>query len=431
MDDIESKIKESAPPPKPKKQQQPGHKKTSSISKATLPAQVKKEQPKPAPVPENKSKPFEAAKKPFDNKPKVNTTNDKIVDEVPNNFEHKRKEEEPEPKPIPQSTKPFAIGSKAKPAFGKPFGKPFGVGGTSAVDPAPAESVNNSVNNSRISSTNEEPKPAAPVSFTEKYGIAKKEEPTPVAPAENPSSRRPISNAPWMQNKPNVASANDEYIPTIDTKQNLPRRVGPTIGSNTSAIPTLKDEKADQVDSIPVIGSNRTNNRLNFGSNQSNNSQIGRIPIGGNDQIDSMPTLNDRKRDQFDSIPTLNDKKRDQVDSIPTLNDKKRDQVDYIPTIGGKADPVDNIPTLGGNSASRRRIGETKEPAGGYMPSTISQPKQEEVLPGGRRRVADPFAKKESDDPLKNFNKPINFGGNNASNVSSISNNNSVFQNNK
>lgn len=425
MEEVENKIKDSIPQKAKKVAQNTAPKKSERVNRS--PAQQRKEEKtKPAPpgiskpiAPSaSKPKPFEAIKKPIEDiKSNLNNSKQEIADEVPYSFDHnKNQEEEDAPKPAAKFTKPFGgMNNKTKPAFGK-MTKPFG-------NATNASNAGNSVNESRFGIKQEEPKPEPPkqepVSFTEKYGLAKKEEPkpepTPIQPqAINSSVARGGNRAPWERGRPGLTdttnNATGDYIPTVGGgASSMPRRVGQRPEQNISSIPTIGEEKKTEsvIDRIPVIGDTK-----------SSVNQINSIPrMGGaraNDQIDSIPVLGSN-----------NNSRAGQVNKIPTIGESRRND-----------SQIDSIPTIGDRNAGNSRVRATlNNDNAGYVPSGIAQPKPDEDLAGGRRRVADPFSKFDNVDPLKsnNTNKPFPFGSDNVSRISNNSNNagGSLFQSNK
>lgn len=455
--EIETQIKENAPVPKSKAAQSPPRKvaNTNANIKKVNPVKQKPQESIPIPAPSRKSKPFGSVKEPIENLPSNNITRDEIEEDVPETINTVAKETPPvQSKPITQSTKPFQMGAKAKPVFGKPA-NPFGNASNANIA---------SVNDSKISAVQEDVKDhpkQEPLSFTEKYGLAKKPDPTPIQPVnqnaeklvllnQNVGQSNIAGNAPWMKNKPAIsdppANTTGEYIPTmgggISTK---PRRVGrPSQESN--AIPTLRSgvNNESQIDKIPVMGdSNSQIGTLPRRIGQPDtNSQNGRIPIGGarNDQVNSIPIFgNQNDNSQIGRIPMMGSTRNDQVDSIPTIGNQnsgsrriasigRNDQFDSIPTLNSKPynnDPIDNIPTIGDQGVSgRRRVVAANDEGQGYMPSSIPP-----ELPGGRKRVNDPFAN-VAKEPVK----PAAFGNNNLSRISNNSgtnNQDSMFQSNK
>lgn len=446
MAEIETQIKDNAPAPKPKRTtQSPPRKVTNSNtnSKKVNEVQIKPQESKPSP--NRKPKPFGSVRNPTENLPSNNITRDEIEEEIPKAKETAPKEIPPvQPKPITQSTKPFQMGAKAKPVFGKPT-NPFGNASNANIA---------SVNDSKISAVQEDAKEQPkqePLSFTEKYGLAKKPDPSPIQPINQNAGQSNIAgNAPWMKSKPPTidppANTTGDYIPTmgggISTK---PRRVGrPSQESN--AIPTIRSgmNSESQIDKIPMM--NDSNSQIGTLPRRitqpETNSQIGRMPISNarNDQVDSIPTLgNQNDNNQIGRIPMMGSSKNDQVDSIPTLGNqnsgsrrisgsRRNDQVDNIPIINSKPynnDIIDNIPTIGDQGISgRRRIVASNDEGQGYMPSSIPP-----ELPGGRKRVNDPFAN-VAKEPVK----PVAFGNNNLSRISNntgTNNQDSMFQSNR
>jgi len=397
VEDIENEVKDCLPPKTKKVPQASMPKNTSKPAKHAPPMYDKKhEVPKPV-MSSSKPKPFEKKIKPAEyQKPSLNESKHSIEEDIPFK-EEKFEAPKPEVKPIGGTTKPFGgMGSKSKPTFGK-FNKPFG-------NPS---NVNSSANDSKVNLTQEEPKAEPqkqePVSFTEKYGIKNEPaKPSPIQPmAQNSGPSRVANNAPWMKNKPNVGgtannNVTEEYIPTMSgAASSGPSKVGPRVEQNISAIPTMNQQ-------------NRNNSN-----------------------IDSIPVLSDRANNQSNRVPRMGHNTNDQVDQIPTIGGSNNDQSDNIPTVGSNHNnsQIDNIPTIGQrNTDSRRRIAPADNNSG-YVPSGIVDKKPEESNEGGRRRVADPFAKFDNSDPLKNINagsKPLPFGNNN--NISMISKNSNSNQ---
>ena len=323
------------------------------------------------------------------------------------------------------------MNNKSKPMFGKP-NKPFGN----------TNNTNNSIGDIEYKPTQDisksqpvkpeppkqDPPKNEPLSFTEKYGLAKTEDPkpaiNPIQPqAQNAGPVKAASNAPpWMRNKPtiggtqNVAQDN-EYIPTLGGgPTTMSRRIGQKqADQNIDAIPTLVEEKkrVSNIDNIPMIGDSRSNNSV---------------------QIDKIPTIGETKTirsNQTNKISGFGDSRieNNQVDKIPILSDRKDNQIDSIPTIG------ENKATEG----RRRATNVSNDESGGYVPSGVNNTKPVAEDIGGRRRVVDPFAKYDGYDPTKNTNannttKPLPFTSNNISRISNNSGTNpadSLFQSNK
>ncbi|CAI2379423.1 unnamed protein product [Moneuplotes crassus] len=410
-----------------------------------------------------KNKPFGMMKKnDVTSRASVNQSQDNIEEDVPEMIEEKveEKKEKPQAKP----TKPFGnMGSKATKPFGKPFSKPFG----NATNTG--NNANSSVADNASNAGNQDPPKQAPLSFTEKYGLANKEEPKadPIPTLNQDNSQSKMNNAPWMRNKPTLGENNNAesaggYIPSMGGNQNTANNNStgdyiPTIGSgprrvgrppqNQSAIPTMGEEKKNDtnIDRIPTLN-DQPNNGSQIGTmprrigQPSGSSQIGSLPrrVGpastNDSQIGTVPRRGqeDSKND-INKIPMIGSSNRDPIDNIPMMGGSNNDPIDNIPTLNsGSNDPINNIPTIGeSNNNSRRRPMESND-TGGYIPSGMSNQAEEKPLPGGRRRVADPFSK-ASNDPPNSSNKPFPFGENNISRISNNSgtNNNSLFQSNR
>jgi hypothetical protein len=154
-----------------------------------------------------------AKPKPFDIKPKpVEDQKNEIQEEIPPTKPLKVED----PEPVNKYPKPFVNpASKSKPTFGK-FSKPF--------------ANNTSANDSKISDQEEpkDPPKQEPISFTEKYGLAKKEDPAPLP--QNNVSAGAADNQPWMR-----GNQEEGYIPTVGGT-NLPRRI---VRQQQSEVPTI------------------------------------------------------------------------------------------------------------------------------------------------------------------------------------------------
>lgn len=294
VDDIEDKIKESLPPPKPKKKSVSPAKKTVRTNKAPMP-QKKIIETKPS----LKNKPFGIIKKPTDNtQPIKNISQDNIKEEVPEVIEEKQEEIKSK-----APMKPFDnMNTKNKATFGK-FGKPFG----NAVNSG--QSVNSSVIEDKLKDNQNQKEPEKlkdnPVSFTEKYGLSNKdisqvEEPSSIQPLNQNSGQRKMNNAPWMKNKPalegnanNNSSATGGYIPTMGGGSNGPRRVG----QNTT--------EGNEIGTLPK--------KVGMNSGRSNMDNIPMIGSSNNDPIDNIPMMGSSNRDPVDNIPTMGDKNINEV----------------------------------------------------------------------------------------------------------------------
>jgi hypothetical protein len=453
--DIETQIKENAPAPKQRKAaQSPIGKAANTNTKKGIETRKKQQEAKPAPAPGHKSKPFGSVKKPNEDKPNFNISQEKIEQDTP---EHKRTAPNENPptqqKPITQSTKPFQMGgSKAKPVFGKPAmpsGNPTNLNNASVN-----ESNKSAVQENAKEDVKEQPK-QEPLSFTEKYGLAKKPDQNPIQPiGRNAGHSNVTRNISGMNDKPSIGgvpanNVSGDYIPTMGGGMSTkPRRVGRPSQESSSVIPTIGNGayNPSQIDKIPMMGDNNSQiGTLPRRTGQPEpNSQIGRIPTGGykNDQVDSIPTLNNQNdSNQIGRNQMMMGSNNDQVDSIPTLNNQnagsrriltnvQKDPFDNIPTFNSRQannDSIDNIPTIGDQGISdRRRLNEPSNDSQGYMP-TPAQPEPE--LAGGRKRVSDPFA-----NVTREHTKPTSFNNNNFSRISnnSISNNqDSMFGSNR
>ena len=396
----------------------------------------------------------------------MNASKQSIEEDIPYTFEHKKQEEQPKP----AATKPFGgIGTKSKPAFGKPFNKPFGI----------KPNTDNSANQSRVSERQEsvkadEPK-NQPLSFTEKYGLSNNNQNSKpsITPAQNTSTQpaAPQSNiaskAPWLKNNNNAGSnanqSNNDYIPTVGGgASSISRRRAQEPQNDYNAIPTLNDDNkstlSDRRRVDPFAKNNESNfsqrfnlgggntdnkptfsqrsNVQNFGQPKNDFSRPNAIPTIGKDDDNNfnIPTIGEKKanNDFTNRIPTIGGNENNDNFNIPTLNDKpaNNDFTNRIPTIGGNDDnQIDSIPTIG---ESRRRVGaDNSNNGGGYMPSGFDKPKQDDNA-GGRRRVADPFSKFDNQDPITSLaSKKNDVFSNNVSNISGggMSGKNDLFSN--
>ena len=341
---------------------------------------------------------------------------------MPYSFDHNSEE----PKQA-SKMKPFGgMNNKSKPTFGKPT-KPFGNtsninNSIGEIDTKPIQEI------SKPEAPKPEPPRQEPLSFSEKYGISKAEEPKPTISQIQPQSQiagpsKIASNAPWMKNKPTIGgtqsiSQDNDYIPTIGGGvSTMSRRIGQKQTQDIDSIPIIGEEKKrdTNIDSIPMIGDSRSNNSV----------QIDKIPIIG--ETKSIRSNATNKISGFGDSKIENN----QINKIPILSDRKDNQIDNIPTIGETK--------IG---EGRRRITTvSNEETGGYVPSGVNIKNVSEDT-GGRKRVTDPFAKYDSYDPTKNVaantnsnaTKPLPFGSNNVSRISNNSGANqadSLFQANK
>lgn len=369
----------------------------------------------PSPPPKPQNKPAE--------KPNLNISKQSINENIAFEPEPIVQKEEAPAKP---ANKPFGKmgGGNTKPAFGKPFGKPFG---------GSKENANSSINQSHISNDPEPVKKEEP-SFTDKYNLNSNVNanvnPNPIGNnsrssvlSQKPVEPEPKAAAPWLANKPSISNNNNEsnndYVPSTMGEGRSRRQTqgqNQNISQNQSQIKSLSQnqKEKDTGSAIPTLSDETKGNGVAvkkvtnpFGTKANKDVDFSeRFNLGGNTEKQSELSQRNQvnqpfqAKSNFNAIPTIGkESPKNDPFNIPTLSDKPKDNdfTNMIPTIGETSSKEVNIPTIG---ESRRRPtngftanADTNNDVGGYVPSGFDSKANDSELPGGRRRVADPFAK--------------------------------------